>query len=127
MLSEQLIHSTLPNLWDTHPPFQIDGNFGATSGVAEMLLQSHDGAIDVLPALPSAWRDGAVEGLCARGGVTVDITWQAGRATQIVVRASRDGSLRIRTGHDEELAFEAVAGQQYVIARSADDQLDLRH
>ncbi|GAB3409042.1 glycoside hydrolase family 95 protein [Flindersiella endophytica] len=127
MLSEQLIHSTLPNLWDTHPPFQIDGNFGATSGVAEMLLQSHDGAIDVLPALPSAWPEGAVEGLRARGGVEVDITWQGGRATQIVVRPSRDGSLRIRTGHDEELTFEAVAGQQYVIARSADEQLDLRH
>ncbi|GIF02114.1 glycoside hydrolase family 95 protein [Paractinoplanes rishiriensis] len=85
-----------PNMFDLHPPFQIDGNFGATSGIAEMLLQSHHGELHLLPALPSAWPTGRVTGLRGRGGYTVSLAWSAGQADEILVRADRDGSVRLR-------------------------------
>ncbi|MEV7085737.1 glycoside hydrolase family 95 protein [Streptomyces sp. NPDC093085] len=97
LLTQQLVHSTHANLWDTHPPFQIDGNFGATSGIAEMLLQSHHGPVEILPALPAAWPAGRVRGLRARGGATLDIDWSGGRATRITVHATRTGKLTLRS------------------------------
>ncbi|MBM4163328.1 MAG: glycoside hydrolase family 95 protein [Lentisphaerae bacterium] len=91
-----LREKTLPNLFDDHPPFQIDGNFGATAGMAELLLQSHDGLIDLLPALPPAWSCGAVTGLRARGGVTVDLRWQDRRLIAATLTADHSGSYRVR-------------------------------
>ncbi|QLH20277.1 glycoside hydrolase N-terminal domain-containing protein [Streptomyces sp. Rer75] len=97
LLAGQLTDSTLPNLWDTHPPFQIDGNFGAAAGIAQMLLQSHRAVLEVLPALPRRWPDGSVRGLRAHGDLTVDITWREGRARSLTVTAGHDGPVRIRS------------------------------
>jgi alpha-L-fucosidase 2 len=87
---------TYPNLFDAHPPFQIDGNFAGTAGMTEMLLQSHLGEIHLLPALPLAWKEGAVKGLKARGGFTVDIQWAAGKLSKATITAATDGVCRIR-------------------------------
>ena len=88
---------TYPNLFDAHPPFQIDGNFGCTAGIAEMLMQSYDGFIYLLPALPSVWKEGEVKGLVARGGFELDITWKEGKVSRLVVKSRLGGNCRLRS------------------------------
>jgi len=91
---------TYPNLFDAHPPFQIDGNFGCTTGIAEMLLQSHDGAIHFLPALPDDWDKGEVSGLRTRGGFEVSFNWENGMIQKIEIKSKLGGNCRIRVPNE---------------------------
>jgi alpha-L-fucosidase 2 len=95
-MNELLRKSTYDNMFDAHPPFQIDGNFGGAAGVAEMLLQSHDGCMHLLPALPEAWNEGYVNGLKARGGYEVSCRWEEGVLQKAVITSSKDGNCRVR-------------------------------
>jgi alpha-L-fucosidase 2 len=115
-----LANSTLPSLLDTHPPFQIDGNFGATAGVAEMLLQSHAGEIALLPALPSAWRSGSIKGLRARGAVGVDLAWKDGRAVDVRLRPDVNGERAIRPPRGQRIVAVSLGGAPVTLTPSAD-------
>jgi alpha-L-fucosidase 2 len=107
-----LAKSTLNNLFDSHPPFQIDGNFGGTAGIAEMLLQSHQDFIELLPALPQAWKEGRVRGLVARGGFIVDIDWRDGEISDATIRSTNGGVCRVKYG-PIITDFETAQGKVY--------------
>lgn len=103
---------TYANLFCAHPPFQIDGNFGGTAGMAEMLVQSHESFVELLPALPSSWKEGEVKGLCARGGFELNIRWKEGRLTGATLLSKKGGTCKLRYGQ-KEMTIETVAGKRY--------------
>jgi alpha-L-fucosidase 2 len=105
---------TYPNLFDAHPPFQIDGNFGGTSGIAEMLLQSQNSEIHLLPALPDVWKEGYIKGLRARGGFTVDQFWKNGRLTKATISPDNNGEVKIRYA-EKTLTVKMLTGKPIVV------------
>jgi alpha-L-fucosidase 2 len=114
-IQELLKKSTLNNLFDSHPPFQIDGNFGGTAGIAEMLIQSHQEFIELLPALPEEWKNGSVKGLVARGGFVVSLRWEKGRITGGTIQSNKGGVCRLKYD-DRSFEFETEAGKNYNLA-----------
>lgn len=108
---------TYPNLLDAHPPFQIDGNFGGAAGMAEMLIQSNEHEVVILPALPEAWPHGSFNGLCARGGFELDVQWNNGELVTVTVRSKTDGDCLLKY-KDLEINFTAIVGEEYTFDKS---------
>jgi hypothetical protein len=134
LYADLLSNGTLPNLWDTHPPFQIDGNFGGTAGVAEMLLQSHAGTIDILPALPDCWADGSFSGLVARGNFNISAVWKNKKLSEITIVAKAGGECKLKlpgynitvTGKDHQpVRFERSCDDIISLFTNKDDTIKI--
>jgi alpha-L-fucosidase 2 len=107
--------SMFKNLFDAHPPFQIDGNFGYTAGIAEMLVQSHEeGVIRLLPALPDAWTEGSVSGLCARSGYELSMDWESGVLKQVTLHSNHGGEVKLISG-DKKVNLNTSAGETILL------------
>lgn len=122
LLQNLLKNGTADNLWDQHPPFQIDGNFGGTAGIAELFLQSHTGEIHLLPALPSAWANGSITGLRARGNFEVDITYTNGKLDKAVIKSLSGEPCKVRYA-GKTITFKTQKGAQYEITPTTSGKL----
>lgn len=123
MLEQLFTTRTSPNLFDQHPNFQIDGNYGATSGIIEMLMQSHDGTINLLPALPDQWQSGSFEGFNTREGATVDLTWENGQPSEAKLHVRESGDMNIRTRYAQQAKVYDENGNEVEAALNADGDL----
>ena len=122
LLQNLLKNGTADNLWDQHPPFQIDGNFGGTAGITELFLQSHNGEIHLLPALPSAWTNGSITGLRTRGNFEVDITYANGKLNNATIKSLSGGKCKVRYGNNV-ITLNTQKGAEYVITATQSGKL----
>ena len=123
--------TTYPNLLNVHPPFQIDGNMGGTAAIAEMLLQSHDGVVRIMPAVPKSWRTGHVCGLAARGGFVISFWWSNNRVARAEIQSRQGGKCRLEISENlqpdfpamrrgDKLEFETEPGKTYILTQKAE-------